>query len=47
MVVANSVIENINENLHSANLVKVSIQSFLPNAKQLEQQWADAIRRKP
>lgn len=38
-IVANSVIENINENLHSTNLVAESIPSFLPNVKQLELQW--------
>lgn len=34
-----SIIEAINEKLHSANLVKECIQGFLPNIKQLEQQW--------
>lgn len=32
-------IENINENLHGANLVVESIPGFLPDAKQVEQQW--------
>lgn len=36
LVAVNNVTENINENLHSANLVAESIPSFLPNAKQLE-----------
>jgi len=31
-----SVIENINENLHSANLVQESILGFIPNVKHLE-----------
>ena len=35
----NSVIKNINENLHGANLVIESIPGFLPNVKQLELQW--------
>lgn len=39
MVTENNVIENINGNLHSSNLVAESILGFLPNAKQLEQQW--------
>lgn len=52
--VANSVIKNINENLHSANLVLESIPSFLPNVKQLELHWkqateekSEAIRQRP
>ena len=35
----NIIIDNINENLHGANLVEESIPGFLPDAKQLEQQW--------
>ena len=45
-VVPNSVIENINENLHSANLVAESILGFLPNIKQLELQWIQATEEK-
>jgi len=33
----NCVIENINENIHSANLVAESMPGFLMNVKQLEQ----------
>lgn len=42
----NSVIENINENLHSANLVEESILGFLPNVIQLELQRRQAIEEK-
>lgn len=42
----NHVIKNINENLHSANLVEDSIQGFLPNVKQFEQQWRQATKEK-
>jgi len=45
-VATNYVIENINENLHSANLVAESISSFLPNVKQLELQWRQATEEK-
>ena len=38
----NCVIENINENIHSANLVEYSVPGFLPNVKQLEKQWRQA-----
>ena len=38
----NCVIENINENLHSSNLVADSVPGFLLNVKQLEQQWSQA-----
>lgn len=34
----NSIIEVVNENLHSANLVKECIPRALPDIKQLEQQ---------
>jgi len=37
IVVANTVIENINENLHNAKPVAESILGFLSNVKQLEQ----------
>lgn len=42
----NTVIENINENLHSANLVAKSIPGFLPNVKHLKQPWRQAIGEK-
>jgi len=42
----NIIIENINENLHGANLVAESILGFLPDAKQLEQQWKQAAEEK-
>lgn len=45
-VVENNVINNINENLISFNLVAESILGFLPNVKQLEQQWRQAIEEK-
>jgi len=35
----NNVIENINENLCSTNLVEELVLGFHPNVKQLEQQW--------
>ena len=35
----NNVIEAINENMHGANLVIKCVLGFLPNVKQLEQQW--------
>lgn len=44
--VANIIIEAINENLHSANLVTESIPIFLPNVKQLEQQWRKTAKEK-
>lgn len=37
--IANIVIENVNENLHNANLMAETNLGFLPNAKQLELQW--------
>lgn len=45
-IVTNIVIENINENLRSSNLVAESIPGFLPNVKQLEQQWRQATEVK-
>lgn len=42
----NSVIKNINENLHSTNLVVKSIPGFLPNVKQLELQWRQETKEK-
>lgn len=40
--IANNVIENINENLHSANSVAEFVPGFLPNVKKLEQHWREA-----
>jgi len=42
----NSIIEAINENIHGANLVTDIIPGFLPNVKQLEQQWRQAAKEK-
>ena len=44
--VANIVIENINENLHSTNLVAEFVPGFLSNFKQLEQQWRQTTGEK-
>lgn len=46
MVAVNIIIENINENFHGANLVAESILGFLPDVKQLEQQWKQEIKEK-
>jgi len=35
----NCIIESINEYIQNENLVVESVPSFLPNVKQLEQQW--------
>lgn len=43
---ANSIIEAINENLHDTNLVKECVPGFLPNVKQLEQQWKQTTQEK-
>ena len=42
----NIIIEDINENFHGANLVAESIPGFLPDAKQLEQQWKQTVEDK-
>ena len=44
--ITNIIIENINENLHGANLVAKSILGFLPDSKQLEQQWKHVVEEK-
>lgn len=48
----NNIIESVNENLHSANIVVDTTPAFLPNAKQLELRWkhvaeerAEAIKK--
>jgi len=44
--IVNNVIRNINEILHSANIVAESILGFLPSVKQLELQWRQATKEK-
>lgn len=42
----NNIIEAINKNLHGTNLVAESIPRFLPNSKQLEQQWRQTAKER-
>ena len=45
-MVANNIIESVNENLHSANLVAETTPIFLPNEKHLELQWKQTTKER-
>ena len=46
VAVTNNVIESVNENLHSANLVAETTHGFLLNVKQLELQWKKVVEER-